>query len=331
MVLASKIKRTRLQNGFTDCVALVEAAAAEELGMSSGSTEPELNSYWFTSDHLGSSAFVTDASGVAIQHLEYMAFGEVFVDQRRTGFGTPYKFNAKELDCESGYYYYSARYYDPRMARFLGVDPLASQMPEWGSYTYTFNNPLKYIDPTGMGPEDPPDGGDDKNKLQYMVNSMKEVPNGFLYAAGQLADQLGIEGPKPGLVDGIILGIGITVFGQNIGDGTHSVPEAVGGSNVIVDMKELYLSLAGADAGKHFPNFVYVTDKVADAAVNMKKASKNLPDLSFEAHVTKAGRDTTVYNLNDSTELIKTVITVRPQNHSRGSQASMKLDTINKE
>src|SRR6056297_1720336 len=238
-------------------------------------------------------AVITDASGEAIQHLEidrreirepplkpeqgreqYMAFGEVFVDQRRTGFGTPYKFNAKELDCESGYYYYSARYYDPRMARFLGVDPLAGEMPEWGSYTYTFNNPLKYIDPTGMGPEDPPDGGDDKNKLQYMVNSMKEVPNGFLYAAGQLADQLGIEGPKPGLVDGIILGIGITVFGQNIGDGTHSVPEAVGGSNVIVDMKELYLSLAGADAGKHLPNFVYVTDKIADAAVNMKKVAE---------------------------------------------------------
>lgn len=89
-------------------------------------------------------AFATDESGVAIQHLEidrreirepplkreqgreqYMAFGEVFIDQRRTGFGTPYKFNAKELDCESGYYFYSARYYYPRMARFLGVDPLA--------------------------------------------------------------------------------------------------------------------------------------------------------------------------------------------------------------
>jgi len=70
-------------------------------------------------------AFATDESGVAMQHLEidqreirepplkpeqgreqYMAFGEVFVDQRRTGFGTPYKFNGKELDCESGYYYY---------------------------------------------------------------------------------------------------------------------------------------------------------------------------------------------------------------------------------
>ena len=154
MVLASKINWARLQKGFTDCASGTEEdAAAEQLGMSTGSKEPELNSYWFTSDHLGSSAFITDGSGVAIQHLEYMAFGEVFVDQRRTGFGTPYKFNAKELDCESGYYYYSARYYDPRMARFLSVDPLAGEMPEWGSYTYTFNNPLKYIDPTGMGPE----------------------------------------------------------------------------------------------------------------------------------------------------------------------------------
>src|SRR6056297_1497191 len=199
----------------------MEQAAEQELGMSSGSTEPEHNSYWFTSDHLGSSAFVTDASGVAIQHMEidrreirepplkpeqgreqYMAFGEVFVDQRRTGFGTPYKFNAKELDCESGYYYYSARYYDPRMARFLSVDPLAGEMPEWGSYTYTFNNPLKYIDPTGMGPEDPPDGGDDKNKLEYMVNSLKEVPNGFLYAIGKLKDQLAGESSKDKIGEG---------------------------------------------------------------------------------------------------------------------------------
>jgi len=156
MTFPSKIKRTRLQNGFTDCVALTEAAAAEELGMSSGSTEPEQNSYWFTSDHLGSSAFITDGSGVAIQHLEYMAFGEVFVDQRSTGFGTPYKFNAKELDCESGYYYYSARYYDPRMARFLSVDPLASDFPSWTPYHYVHNNPLRYTDPTGMRPEECP-------------------------------------------------------------------------------------------------------------------------------------------------------------------------------
>src|SRR6056297_2383680 len=158
MALPLKIRWASIEKSFTDCAFVAGVNPAEQqLGMSKGSSEPELNSYWFTSDHLGSSAFVTDGSGVAIQHLEYMAFGEVFVVQRRTGFGTPYKFNAKELDCESGYYYYSARYYDPRMARFLSVDPLAGEMPEWGSYTYTFNNPLKYIDPTGMRAEEPDD------------------------------------------------------------------------------------------------------------------------------------------------------------------------------
>jgi len=203
MAPPSKIRCAHLQKSFADCASGAEADATEQqLGMSTGSTEPEHNSYWFTSDHLGSSAFITDGSGVAIQHLEYMAFGEVFVDQRSTGFGTPYKFNAKELDCESGYYYYSARYYDPRMARFLSVDPLAGEMPEWGSYTYTFNNPLKYTDPTGMRPEDPPDGGDAKNKLEYMVNSLKEVPNGFLYAIGKLKDQLAGESSKDKIGEG---------------------------------------------------------------------------------------------------------------------------------
>jgi len=191
--------------------------------MSTGSTEPELNSYWFTSDHLvslsldkygkvavdfcsnqgarkehspsyvteeqlrveqkdqdlvrldlvimklSSSAFVTNGSGVAIQHLEidrreirepplkreqgrgqYMAFGEVFVDQRRTGFGTPYKFNAKELDCESGFYYYGARYYAPQFGRFLTVDPLASDFPSQSSYLYAYNNPVRMIDVDGL-------------------------------------------------------------------------------------------------------------------------------------------------------------------------------------
>ena len=97
---------------------------------------------------------------------------------------------------------YEARYYEPSIGRFLGVDPLAGEMPEWGSYTYTFNNPLKYTDPTGMRPEDPPDGGDAKNKLEYMVNSLKEVPNGFLYAIGKLKDQLAGESSKDKIGEG---------------------------------------------------------------------------------------------------------------------------------
>jgi len=46
-------------------------------------------------------------------------------------------------------------YYDPRMARFLSVDPLAGEFPSWTSYHYVHNNPLRYTDPTGMRAESP--------------------------------------------------------------------------------------------------------------------------------------------------------------------------------
>jgi len=48
---------------------------------------------------------------------------------------------------------YGARYYDARLSRFLSVDPLASDYPEWSPYSYVHNNPLIHTDPTGMSPD----------------------------------------------------------------------------------------------------------------------------------------------------------------------------------
>ncbi len=61
-------------------------------------------------------------------------------------------FNGKELDTETGLYYYGARYYDPRVSIFLNVDPLTEKTMT--PYAYTNNNPINLIDPTGMKPED---------------------------------------------------------------------------------------------------------------------------------------------------------------------------------
>ncbi|SDX30959.1 RHS repeat-associated core domain-containing protein [Aequorivita viscosa] len=64
---------------------------------------------------------------------------------------SPYKFNAKELDAETGNYYYGARYYDPKFSICLSVDPLADAPANIGTspYAYVWNNPLKFIDPDG--------------------------------------------------------------------------------------------------------------------------------------------------------------------------------------
>jgi len=105
---------------------------------------------------LGSSSIITTLDGVLAQHLEYLPFGEVFVDERATPTtrSTPYKFNAKELDEETGLYYYSARYMDPRLSLWLSVDPLAEKYPGFGSYIYCRNNPVRLIDPDGRSDEE---------------------------------------------------------------------------------------------------------------------------------------------------------------------------------
>jgi RHS repeat-associated protein len=67
-------------------------------------------------------------------------------------YNTPYKFNGKELDVETGLYYYGARYYDPKTSIWLSVDPLAEKYPNMSPYAYCFNNPVIFTDPDGRDP-----------------------------------------------------------------------------------------------------------------------------------------------------------------------------------
>ena len=106
--------------------------------------------YFYHPDHLGSSSYITDREGRITQHTEYIAFGEVLFEEHSTSKTMPYLFNGKELDTETGLYYYGARYYDPRVSLWLNVDPLAEKAPNWTPYRYGFNNPIQYTDPTGM-------------------------------------------------------------------------------------------------------------------------------------------------------------------------------------
>ena len=110
--------------------------------------------YFYHPDHLGSSSYITDREGRVTQHTEYIAFGEVLFEEHSTSKTMPYLFNGKELDSETGLYYYGARYYDPKVSLWLNVDPLAEKYPHVSPYTYTLNNPIKFIDPDGRAPMD---------------------------------------------------------------------------------------------------------------------------------------------------------------------------------
>ncbi|MEZ4909182.1 MAG: RHS repeat-associated core domain-containing protein [Saprospiraceae bacterium] len=140
----------------------------QPLGLTNDNDDPELLQYFFTKDHLGSSTIISNGAGIPIQHIEYTAFGETFADWRTETYDTPYRFTGKEQDSETGLYYYGARYYDPRLGRFLSVDPLAEKYGAWSPYAYVFDNPLKFNDPTGMGAET--DYYDNNGKLLLHTN-----------------------------------------------------------------------------------------------------------------------------------------------------------------
>tara|TARA_R110000850_G_C9994955_1_gene467523 strand:- start:1125 stop:11606 length:10482 start_codon:yes stop_codon:yes gene_type:complete len=111
--------------------------------------------YWYHPDHLGSSSYITNLAGDITQHMEYLPFGETLVEEHLNSNNSPYKFNAKELDEETGWYYYGARYYDPKWSVWLSVDPMAERGPQYSPYIYTFNNPINFTDPDGRWPDPP--------------------------------------------------------------------------------------------------------------------------------------------------------------------------------
>lgn len=106
--------------------------------------------YYYHPDHLGTSTALTDFNGNAYQFFLNLPFGETMAQQLGSNYyNSPFKFNGKELDEETGFYYYGARYYDPKISIWLSVDPLAEKYPNVSPYVYCLNNPINAIDPDG--------------------------------------------------------------------------------------------------------------------------------------------------------------------------------------
>ncbi len=62
-----------------------------------------------------------------------------------------------------------ARVYDPQIGRFLSVDPLLDVFPSHSPYSYSFNNPISYTDPSGLAPEKEKGGGNTVNKRLILI------------------------------------------------------------------------------------------------------------------------------------------------------------------
>src|SRR3972149_4382399 len=107
---------------------------------------------FYHSDHLGSNIAITDATSTVEWDRVYLPYGQGFNDPNVDFLQNTHEYTAKELDEDSGLYYYGARYYNPSIGRFMSVDSAGGDLTDpqsWNRYSYTLNNPYKYVDPNG--------------------------------------------------------------------------------------------------------------------------------------------------------------------------------------
>ena len=111
-------------------------------------------------DNLGSVDTITDGQGNVVDRMSYDAFGQRRAGDWRTRDNlslpslTNRGFTGHEHIDEMGLIHMNGRVYDPNIGRFMSADPNIYHpynTQDYNRYSYTINNPLKYVDPSGYG------------------------------------------------------------------------------------------------------------------------------------------------------------------------------------
>ncbi len=102
-------------------------------------------SSYFTTDHLGTTRAVTDASGTVTSSLNYDSFGAVVSGSPLTR----YTYTGRESDPDTGLVYYRARWYASQLGRFISEDPIGFRGHDLDLYAYVKNDPNRFKDPSG--------------------------------------------------------------------------------------------------------------------------------------------------------------------------------------
>jgi RHS repeat-associated protein len=147
---------------------------------------------YYNADGLGSVTSLTNAAGAAAETYTYDSFGKVTASAG--SLTNPFQYTGRELDPETGLYYYRARYYDPAAGRFLSEDTSGFGGGDVNLYRYVGNSPVSYIDPGGLDrlPGDPSGLGP-----QWTRDPSHSPPNGSRWRNPN-GDQLDFDKGRPG-------------------------------------------------------------------------------------------------------------------------------------
>ncbi len=139
-------------------------------------------------DALGSPIAATDQQGNVVWREEYKPYGERIKNEAAAQANTRW-YSGHPHDQATGLTYMGARYYDPAVGRFMGVDPngFAETNPHsFNRYAYGNNNPYKYIDPDGRAAETVLD----LISLGLSINEYRQDPS-FWNGVGVAVDAIG--------------------------------------------------------------------------------------------------------------------------------------------
>lgn len=101
---------------------------------------------YFLADHLGSTNGLTDSTGALTASSSYDSFG----NPSNSNFPSRYQFTGREYDAFSGLQFSRARFYDPKLGRFISEDPIGFGGGDVNLYGYVWNNPQNFTDPMGL-------------------------------------------------------------------------------------------------------------------------------------------------------------------------------------
>lgn len=278
----------------------ISAKAFDDLGASTVSSAVKVTVgdgvTYLHNDFPGNPIAATDTSGAVIWKENFRPYGDRLNNQAAAA-GNRIGFHGKAVDTETGLSYFGARYYDPSLGRFMGVDPVGfkeENLHSFNRYAYGNNNPYRYIDPNGMWAEDLV-----LAILGLVVGSKSLVDNfrsgnysgAAVDALGMIADGAALA--VPGVPGGVGLGIKASREAAGLGakTGAESTSSALKLKSQLASesqMAEVGQTMTGAGALVPFRDSARVAKEHGGNAIDwVKKTSSNYSDgkeKNFETH-----------------------------------------------